>query len=670
MPPECTTCGSPLPSNLAHCPRCLLALALGRSNLADSGAPRAHRTPRTPESLAPLFPEFADFTLLGTGGMGAVYRATHTRLNRPVAIKILHADLAASPDFTARFHREAQTLARLSHPSIVTLHDFGERASVLYLVMEHVPGTNLRALLRANKLEPQQALSIAHALCTALEYAHSEGIVHRDIKPENVLIDAKGRIKIADFGLAKLHDDRSPAITHTGQAMGTPHYMAPEQLERPHDVDHRADLYSLGVVLYEMLTGVLPLGRYQPPSRRANTDAQVDSVVERALEREPDRRYPDAAAMRTDVERASSTALPAAVRAPAAPATAATLPSALSVPAPRHWKGAVGSFLLFALAWVFSAHAFNSGLWPLVGAGALLALVFFSVFSWRLRASPELVTRLARLSPIERAGRLACGVLAFALAFLLLVHALQSNWLLGTPHWQPVYEGLERWSPSTTTAGVAPHTRLPLTTFPRLGFSLLARPEAAFLAALLALVASLGCCAATSTNWRTWRGFWRPVLATIGLYAGALVAGLLAVAIAAAARTPDAERSVHVTSYSTNATVEEITPAVQEVLGRHGWRLSTWMPLVQLERSTNAYNSLGYLYEARPAEWIGSIRLRPDGPLCVRPTLRVVVWGEPGADTRQIVVHAGVTEGHAEQAKLAARERDDFLRQVQARLPK
>ena len=170
--------------------------------------------------------------------------------------------------------------------------------------MEYVDGTNLRDVIRRGSLRPEEALALVPRICEALQYAHEEGIVHRDIKPENILVDRRGRVKIADFGLAKL---RIPAqgdatLTGTQQVMGTPHYMAPEQWERPLTVDHRADIYSLGVVFYELLTGELPLGHFAPPSRKVRVDVRLDEVVLRALEKEPERRYQHAVEVKTDLD--------------------------------------------------------------------------------------------------------------------------------------------------------------------------------------------------------------------------------------------------------------------------------------------------------------------------------------------------------------------------------
>ena len=236
--------------------------------------------------------------------MGAVYKARQPGLDRLVALKILPPEIAREPSFAERFTREARALARLSHSNIVTIHDSGQAGGFFYLVMEYVAGVNLREAILNGKLTAKEALLIVPQICDALQYAHDEGVVHRDIKPENVLIDGKGQVKVADFGLAKLLENGSEAAALTGayQVMGTPRYMAPEQMEGAHDVDHRADIYSLGVVFYELLTGELPLGRFAPPSEKARIDARLDEVVLRTLEKEPGRRYQNASEIKTDVE--------------------------------------------------------------------------------------------------------------------------------------------------------------------------------------------------------------------------------------------------------------------------------------------------------------------------------------------------------------------------------
>jgi serine/threonine-protein kinase len=226
-----------------------------------------------------------------------------------VALKILPPEVGRDPAFTERFMREARSLAKLNHPRIVSVFDFGQTEDGLcYFIMEYVEGTDLRHVIEGGKLEPAEALAIVPQVCEALQFAHEEGIVHRDIKPENILLDKKGRVKIADFGLAKLLDKPATAFTLTqaGQRMGTPHYMAPEQIEGAHEVDHRADIYSLGVVFYEMLTGELPIGRFAPPSQKVHIDVRLDNVVLRTLEKEPERRYQHASEVKTDVEQISA----------------------------------------------------------------------------------------------------------------------------------------------------------------------------------------------------------------------------------------------------------------------------------------------------------------------------------------------------------------------------
>jgi serine/threonine protein kinase len=273
-----------------------------------SSRPTIHRpyrhTAPAPEEVAEHFPDLEILEVLGAGGMGVVYKARQRRLDRLVALKILPPDPDRDVLFNERFDREARAMARLHHPNIVTIHDSGQTGPYYYLVMEFVEGVNLREMMSSGHLEPSRALAIIPAICDALQYAHDEGVMHRDIKPENVLIDTRGRVKIADFGLAKLlaAPDTAVALTAPAQVLGTMHYMAPEQIEHPNHVDHRADIYALGVVLYEMLTGELPIGRFPLPSERTPIDPRLDQVVLKALEKEPDRRYQRITDVKTDVE--------------------------------------------------------------------------------------------------------------------------------------------------------------------------------------------------------------------------------------------------------------------------------------------------------------------------------------------------------------------------------
>jgi predicted Ser/Thr protein kinase len=304
---SCGDCGAGLPPNSDQCPACLLRLGLDRPGQA-SGTTTARRSRKAVpiSELAVLFPQLEILNILGEGGMGVVYLARQRKLERLVALKILPRELAADPAFADRFLREAQALARLQHPNIVSLYDFGEAGGYYFLVMEYADGLNLRQILLRGDLKPREALAIVPQICEGLQYAHETGVIHRDIKPENVLVDRSGRVKITDFGLAKILDQAGPSvtITGTGQVMGTPQYMAPEQLANS-NVDHRADIYSLGVVFYELLTGNLPRGRFELPSRRIDVDVRLDEVVLRALEQDPDLRYQHARELKTDVATAT-----------------------------------------------------------------------------------------------------------------------------------------------------------------------------------------------------------------------------------------------------------------------------------------------------------------------------------------------------------------------------
>ena len=198
--------------------------------------------PPDPATLTGLTPHLVVESLLGVGGMGAVYRARQEHLDRPVALKLMAPALAADPAFTARFQREARVLARLDHPHIVRLHDAGgDDAGRLWLVMELVEGASLRQVLDTGRLSAAEALGLLPDLCAALAYAHGQGVVHRDLKPENILVDTAGRLRIADFGLAKLMagEPGSQALTGTGQVLGTAAYRAPEQVIGSPEVDHR-----------------------------------------------------------------------------------------------------------------------------------------------------------------------------------------------------------------------------------------------------------------------------------------------------------------------------------------------------------------------------------------------------------------------------------------------
>jgi predicted Ser/Thr protein kinase len=309
--PTCPRCGATATAAVAGdlCPACLLKqVALGTGT---DGLPNEPWTPPTLGDLATAFPQLEIIELIGRGGMGAVYKARQKSLGRLVALKILPPRHAANPSFAERFSREAQALAELNHPNIVTVHDFGRAGEFYFLMMEHIDGVNLRQAMMAGRFTPRQALAIVPPICEALQFAHDRGIVHRDIKPENLLLDKAGRVKIADFGIARIMGagldpasgvaaSDAPGLTQDS-VLGTPRYMAPEQSAHPAQADHRADIYSLGVVLYELLTGELPAGRLEPPSRKVHIDVRLDAIVLRALESTPELRYQTIGEMRTQV---------------------------------------------------------------------------------------------------------------------------------------------------------------------------------------------------------------------------------------------------------------------------------------------------------------------------------------------------------------------------------
>jgi predicted Ser/Thr protein kinase len=321
VPNPCPRCGVPIPADApgGQCPKCLLQ-AVAAPTEPTLPAPDGRDWP-TLEEVQAAFPELQLEGEIGRGGMAVVFKARQAHLDRPIALKILAPWLAGEPGFAERFSREARVLAKLNHPNIVTIHDFGQAARFFYLLMEFVDGVNLRQAMRAGRFTPEQALGLVPKICDALQYAHGEGVLHRDIKPDNILLDAKGRVKIADFGIAKLagESELPSMLTRSGMHLGTPAYMAPEQMVNPGDVDHRADIYSLGVVLYEMLTGELPLGRFAAPSEKSAVDGRIDEIVFRTLEKERERRYQSADEMKTRVEGLGSMAAqPAAAPGPVA----------------------------------------------------------------------------------------------------------------------------------------------------------------------------------------------------------------------------------------------------------------------------------------------------------------------------------------------------------------
>lgn len=309
---NCPQCQSEIPADAPSgiCPSCILGLGLSNHDATidnpKGSKPATAFTAPDPADLNKLFDHLEVDSLLGQGGMGAVYLAKQISLDRRVAVKILPPYAGTDPSFSERFQREARALARLTHPNIVMVFEFGQVADMFYFVMEYIDGVNLREAIEAGGLNTNEALKVIPQICEALQFAHDEGIVHRDIKPENIMLDSKGRVKITDFGLAKLLERNAInfTLTSTNQVLGTLKYMAPEQIESPTTVDHRSDIYSLGVVFYELLTGELPLGRFDPPSMIAHKNQQLDPVVMRTLEKQPKNRFQHASDVKLAVESA------------------------------------------------------------------------------------------------------------------------------------------------------------------------------------------------------------------------------------------------------------------------------------------------------------------------------------------------------------------------------
>ncbi|MDB6016220.1 MAG: hypothetical protein JWR19_709 [Pedosphaera sp.] len=362
---SCPKCGMALPSTATAglCPRCLMAEAMMPTQI---DAEPAAQPPLPPEQIAPHFPQLEILECLGRGGMGVVYKARQKSLGRLVALKLLAPERVHDAKFAGRFAHEAHALAALNHPNIVTIHDFGQAGGFYYLLMEFVDGVNLRQLLRARKFTPEEALAIVPPLCDALQFAHDRGIVHRDIKPENLLLDKAGRVKVADFGIAKMlgtvnasGNAGAPAAPEnaTQTAVGTPGYSAPEQKTDPQRVDSRADIYSLGVVFYEMLTGELPGKRIEPPSHKVQIDVRLDEVVLRALAKKPELRYQQVSEVKTMVDTIVATKS-SPIAPPAHPRPSAhTMNTTINK---SFWRGsAVSATVFICLAVVGVAIAFH-----------------------------------------------------------------------------------------------------------------------------------------------------------------------------------------------------------------------------------------------------------------------------------------------------------------------
>ena len=259
---------------------------------------------------------YADLVKIGEGAMGEVWRGTDTMLERDVAIKVMKAEIASQPDFVERFRVEAIALAKINHPNIVAVYAFRQQQSISWMALEYVSGTPLDRLIATHGAMTWQAASnlVIQAL-QGLERAHAAGIIHRDIKPSNAILTQGGVLKLMDFGIARVN--RSTKLTRTGFTMGTVYYMAPEQILTPDKIDQRTDLYSIGVMFYEMLAGVVPFQgdtdyeildqhvKARPPDVRgvvASLPPALDRIIQKALEKNPEKRFASATEFRRALE--------------------------------------------------------------------------------------------------------------------------------------------------------------------------------------------------------------------------------------------------------------------------------------------------------------------------------------------------------------------------------
>ena len=269
------------------CPSCVAKnVKSGLLDLLDEA-------PAEKEAVALVIDGYEVQELIGGGGMGEVYRAKRLSDEKIVAIKVVAGRLTRDPEVTARFENEVNAMSQLDHANVVRVLDQGESLDGRhYLVSEFVDGCDLRRLMKAQRLEPARAFEIFDKVCAGIAHAHERGIVHRDIKPANILVGSDGTVKVADFGLAKTLVDSSHwyGFTQTRDTFGTPYYIAPEVTRQADKADTRSDVYALGVLLYELLAGAVPMGQFTPLSQRIDIDKRIDSVIGEALADDPERR--------------------------------------------------------------------------------------------------------------------------------------------------------------------------------------------------------------------------------------------------------------------------------------------------------------------------------------------------------------------------------------------
>ena len=274
--------------------------------------------------LAPLFPGYEIESLIATGGMGAVYCAVQKSLDRTVAIKILPREFSNDKAFCESFEAEAKAMARLNHPNLIGVYDFGEVDGMLFIVMEYVPGQSLYHSAHGIAIDAKEVIRLVSGICDGLAHAHENGILHRDIKPSNILLDLNAEPKIGDFGLARPVDRK---IQEGEEIFGTPHYTAPEVVKPPHAVNERADIFSVGVLLHELLTGKLPANDRRPASAIIHCDPRFDAIIRKATNPAPELRYSSANEITRDLQ---------AIAASAGPRVLRTTPATSGRALPRH----------------------------------------------------------------------------------------------------------------------------------------------------------------------------------------------------------------------------------------------------------------------------------------------------------------------------------------------
>jgi serine/threonine protein kinase len=312
--------------------------------------PQTHATFLAPEieHLAPLFPGYEIETLIATGGMGAVYRAVQKSLDRTVAIKILPREFSNDAAFCEGFEAEAKAMARLNHPNLIGVYDFGEVDGMLYIIMEYVPGKSLFHSAHGIAIDANEVIRLVTGICNGLAHAHENGILHRDIKPSNILLDLNAQPKIGDFGLARPIERK---IQEGEEIFGTPHYTAPEVVNSPQSVGYRADIFSVGVMLHELLTGRLPADDRRPASAIVHCDPRFDAIIRRATNPLPEARYASAAEIAKDLSAIAGSTGPRVLRTAVANTPARPIPGrSMPVAKPKSSSAAPVIVLLLAAA--------------------------------------------------------------------------------------------------------------------------------------------------------------------------------------------------------------------------------------------------------------------------------------------------------------------------------